>query len=121
MSGDIDIFVDSTVLVARLRGDIDMTSTPAISAHVLDALTQDAAGLLVDLSEIRYVDSAGVHLLFDLARRLEAGRQGMALVVADTSPVRRLLEITNLGEAVAICPTYEEGLLAVGTGARRAY
>ena len=121
MSEEIEIFLDGNALVARLRGDVDMTSTPAISAHVLDALTLDSAGLLVDLSEIRYIDSAGVHLLFELARRLEAGRQGMALVVGDTSPVRRLLDITNLSEAVAICPTYAEGLAAVGTGARRSY
>lgn len=121
MSDEVEIFTAGDVVVARLRGDIDMTTTPAISAHVLDALTLDVAGLLVDLSEIRYVDSAGVHLIFELARRLEAGRQGMALVVGDASPVRRLLDITNLAQAVAICPTYDGGLAAVSTGARRSY
>jgi anti-sigma B factor antagonist len=121
MTGDIEITVDGSVVVVRLRGEIDMTTTPTISAHVLDALTPDASGLIVDLTEIRYVDSGGVHLLFELARRLEAGRQGLALVVSDESPLRRLLKITNLAEAVAICTTHGDAMIAVGSGARRAY
>ncbi|HVF20776.1 MAG TPA: STAS domain-containing protein [Mycobacteriales bacterium] len=118
---DIDVAREGLVVVARLRGDIDMASIPAVSAHVLDALTMDVAGLVVDLTEVKYVDSAGVQMLFDLARRLEAGRQGMALALAADSPVRGLLRITSLDQAVAICTTYDDAMQSVFDGARRSY
>lgn len=121
MSRDIEIETVGPVLIVRLRGDVDMASVPAVSAHVLDALTKDTAGLVVDLSGVRYLDSAGVHLLFDLARRLEAGRQGMAISLGATSPIRRLLEITNLDQAVAVCSTHDDAASAAEAGARRSY
>lgn len=121
MSRDFEIETGGPVLIAVLRGDVDMASIPTVSAHVLDALTKDTAGLVIDLSEVRYIDSAGVHMLFDLARRLEAGRQGMAITIGVSSPIRRLLEITNLDQVVAICPTRDDATSAAVEGARRSY
>ncbi len=121
MNRDLEVLVDGPVVVARLRGDIDMAAVPSISAHVLDALTMDSAGLVVDLTDVRYVDSAGVQMLFDFARRLEAGRQGMAVTLAESSPVRGLLRITSLDQAIAICSTYDDAVVAVTSGARRSY
>lgn len=121
MSRDIEIDTDGSVVVAVLRGDLDMASIPVASAHILDALTMNTAGLVIDLSDVRYIDSVGVHMVFDLARRLEAGRQGMAIALGATSPIRRLLEITNLDQAVAICLTRDEAMSAAAGGARRSY
>ncbi|HVF19199.1 MAG TPA: STAS domain-containing protein [Mycobacteriales bacterium] len=121
MSRDIEVTRAEDVVVACLRGDVDMACIPIISAHVLDALTMDVNGLIVDLTDVQYVDSAGVHMLFDFARRLEAGRQGMAITLGPTSPVRRLLEITNLDQVISVCVQHSDAVAAVSAGARRAY
>ena len=35
----------------------------------------DSAGLMLDLCQVAYLDSSGIELLFDLARRLRTHRQ----------------------------------------------
>ncbi|HVE64335.1 MAG TPA: STAS domain-containing protein [Mycobacteriales bacterium] len=121
MSRDIEIESGGPVVIAVLSGELDLASTPAVSAKVLDAVTVDTAGLVVDLSGVRYIDSSGVHMLFDFARRLEAGRQGMAIALGATSPIRGLLEITHISQAVAVCSTREDAMSSAAEGAQRSY
>jgi anti-sigma B factor antagonist len=93
------------VVVARLDGDIDLANTPTVSARVLEAVPNDASGLVVDLSGVRYIDSVGIRMLFTFVRALQASRQSMALAVPPESPVRKLLKITHLDEATVFRPS----------------
>jgi anti-anti-sigma factor len=94
-----EVTVDDDVVVARVGGDIDLANTPGISAKVLDAVPNDALGLVIDLSDVRYIDSVGIRMLFNFVRTLHASRQGMAIALPENSPVRKLLKITHLDEA----------------------
>jgi stage II sporulation protein AA (anti-sigma F factor antagonist) len=95
-------------VVARLSGDLDIANVEQVRLHILDSMPSDGHGLIVDLSSTRYVDSAGVHMLFALVRRLEAKRQAVAVAVPEGSPVATLLKITNVSEAAPVCSTVEE-------------
>lgn len=101
-------------VTARLHGDLDIANVEEVRLDILDAMPGDAHGLIVDLSSVRYVDSAGVHMLFELVRRLDARRQKTAVVVADGSPVATLLKITNVSDAIPVCTTVEACAEALG-------
>jgi anti-anti-sigma factor len=114
MSGrGIDLDQQHGVVIARLEGDIDLANTPTLSATILEAIPNDAIGLVVDLGAVRYIDSVGIRMLFTFVRSLHASRQGMAVAVPPDSPVRKLLKITHLDEATALRATVDEAVVAL--------
>lgn len=92
------------VLVAVEPGfDIDITNADVLADLLLERVPSSARGMVLDLRDVAYVDSAGVRLLFGLARRLSTGRQRLALWLPEGSPVRRLVTITQLDQVVSVC------------------
>ena len=49
--------------VVRVHGEIDLSNAHEVSSAIGSAMGQEARGLVVDLSDITYLDSAGVALL----------------------------------------------------------
>ena len=70
-----------------------------------------AGDLLVDLSEVTFLDSAGLHVLFRLARRLAERGATLAVVVPPGSPVRRVVEIAYVEGAAEVCASVDEAVL----------
>ena len=113
----LDIRSEGDVVVARLRGEIDLANAKAIGSLVTGAVPNDASGLVLDLSAVTYLDSSGVHLVFDLSERLSARQQRLALVVPDGSRIRRVLDLVNVRAVLAVKQAADEGVEAVRTGA----
>lgn len=84
------------VLVARIAGEVDASNAGELRLVISERLPASATGLVLDLSAVTYLDSSGVHLLFDLGRRLRARRQAVRLVVPEGAPVRRVLALCNV-------------------------
>jgi anti-anti-sigma factor len=81
-------------------GELDMAAAFKLESGV-DPLLEDEAvdSVQLDLSDVGFVDSAGLGAL--LALRERAQDRGIALEIARASdPVRRLLELTGLGDAL---------------------
>src|ERR1051325_3026444 len=83
--------------VARVTGEIDLANAARARDDLL-AIAADAQGLVVDLTEVPYLDSAGVRILFHLARDLRRRGQMLVVTVPVGSPLRRLLKITSFHE-----------------------
>lgn len=78
---------DGTVTLT-LEGEIDMTSAPDFRRALDDV---PAAGrLVIDLSGVRFLDSAGVKVLYD-----HLGRQP-EIVLGPDSAIQRVLSLTGL-------------------------
>jgi anti-anti-sigma factor len=82
-----------------LTGDIDLTGRDAIGPQLIDAAAAATGPLVVDLTGVRYLSSAGVALLAEAAGR--AG-SALSLVVAEGSPPARVLELTGLAGALPV-------------------
>jgi anti-sigma B factor antagonist len=74
-------------------------------------------GLVVDLSDVRYVDSSGLSPLFDLRRRLRTRRQELRVVVPPQSHVRRALELVDLDSTALLDGSLESALAELPGGA----
>ena len=117
----VEVTVAGDVVVARVGGDIDLANTPTVSAKILEAIPNDAVGLVLDLSDVRYIDSVGIRMLFNFVRTLHASRQGMAVALPADAPVRKLLKITHLDEAAVFQETIEEATKALREGGTPQY
>jgi anti-sigma B factor antagonist len=97
--------------VLALRGELDMASAPELRAG-LEA-PSGALALVVDLSEVRFIDSAVLKEL--LRARDELAGRGIRLVLAGTShPVQRLLDLTRTSELFEHTPDVETGVALAG-------
>jgi anti-anti-sigma factor len=91
--------------VAHIRGEIDLANADAIGAAIFDFLSNQEIDFVADLSDVTYVDSAGIRMLFELSRSLEEHRQRLVVVVPPGSLVRRSLEVGGLLASVTIAET----------------
>jgi anti-sigma B factor antagonist len=101
------------VAIAHVHGDIDAANAVVTQRQLGDALGPDASTLVVDLSETRYMDSAGIDMLLRLSDRLDHRRAKLMLVIPETSQLTRLASIVGLPNVIAIHPTLPAALEAV--------
>jgi anti-anti-sigma factor len=106
MSSPAEIAVERRAgsVVAHLSGEVDMTNAAYLREQVLDSMPNDALTLVIDISACRYLDSAAIEVLFDVSRRLGRRRQELRLVMPPDSPLRRVIELTEVHTAA---PVYE--------------
>jgi anti-sigma B factor antagonist len=109
-SAEIAVEHDGAAVVARLSGEVDMTNASYIGEELTRAVPNEAIVLVVDLSGTRYLDSAAIELLFELARKLGRRRQELRLVLPKDSPLRRVLLLTDVESAARLHETVEEAL-----------
>jgi anti-anti-sigma factor len=102
---DIALERRGNAVVAKLSGEIDMTNAAYVGGELTRSVPNEASGLVVDLTETRYLDSAGIELLFELARRLRRRRQELRLVLPPSSPLRRVLVLTEMH---TVAPLHDE-------------
>jgi anti-anti-sigma factor len=98
------ITVDDGVVIAALPEEIDLANARAITAMVAAAVPNEAVGVVLDLSGTTYLDSSGVHLVFDLADRLSVRQQSLVLAVPESSNVRRVLELVDVTVVAPMLP-----------------
>lgn len=105
------------VLIAAIEGEIDSSNAAAVRMAVAERLPSTASTLVLDLSAVSYLDSSGVHLLFELGRGLAARRQALRLVVPQAAPMRRVLELCAVDGVAPIDTDLERSLRGLDPGA----
>lgn len=88
---------DGRAHVLALGGELDLAVTGELEA----ALPAVAAGelLVLDLRELLFIDSAGIHVLMRLDAAARDGGWDLALVRARPE-VQRILDLTHVGERI---------------------
>jgi anti-sigma B factor antagonist len=84
----------------RLEGELDLQGVPIFEAAAA-GLAPDAR-VDVDLRELAFMDSSGVAALIKLDQRLRPGGGGVRCLVPPDGPVRKLVELTQLGEVLEV-------------------
>jgi anti-anti-sigma factor len=102
--------------VAIVTGEVDASNAERLGDRLYDAVTNQALGLVLDLTEVTYIDSAGVRLLFDLADRLERRQLTLHVVRADGSHVAEVLEIVSLDQVASSYDSVDDALAELTNG-----
>ena len=112
----LEIDRQGEVVIARVRGELDISNAGSTGDAISSAVTADARGLVVDFTGLEFIDSSGVSMLFRLARELGEHRQVLRLVAPSGTAVARVLEIVDFERAAAIDPTVEAAVAGVESG-----
>jgi anti-anti-sigma factor len=97
------------VRVVALRGELDFDGAPSFVRVLAELHADGERAVVVDLSELTFIDSSGISVLV-AAARTAAADQGTLVVIAPTPHVQRVFDIVNLSELVAIEPLLESAL-----------
>jgi anti-anti-sigma factor len=97
-------------VIAHLSGEVDMTNAARVREELLVSVPNDALSLVIDLDGCRYLDSAAIEVVFDLARRLGRRRQELKLVLPQSSPLARVLTLTEVHSVAPVHETLDAAL-----------
>jgi anti-anti-sigma factor len=92
-------------LLIRLDGEIDLANAATVEMQLREVITNRTRSVSIDLSELDYLDSAGLRILFALVDRLELLQIALDVTVSAGSPARRAVELSGLGAVVAVRTT----------------
>ena len=99
--------------VACISGEIDASNAAAFASQLKDVVPNSAIGLILDLTQCTYLDSSGVHLIFDVAEALRRRQQVLQLVVPSDSFVGDVLGVVNVSGVARTAATLQEALADV--------
>jgi anti-anti-sigma factor len=109
----LEASVRDGILVARLKGEIDLSNSRELRASLLREMNNSLLGLVLDLTDIMYLDSAGIRTIFELREDLDTRGQELRLVVPRDSIVAITLDLVDASSAVGIFPDSESALAEV--------
>lgn len=102
------------VTVATLFGELDGRTAPDVQAALL-LLPEPHRKLLLDLSGVSYISSAGLRALLMLYRQIANGEGQVALAGLSES-IRDMMAVTGFLEFFDDYPTRDEGIAALNGG-----
>jgi anti-anti-sigma factor len=103
------------IVIATVSGELDLAGAPSTGESIGEAVPTSARTLVVDFTNLEFIDSSGIAMLFNLARRLGARRQGLRVVARGGGPVSRVLEIVEFDRAAPVYETLDAALAQVST------
>jgi anti-anti-sigma factor len=107
---ELEIEDRGDVVVARVSGELDIARAPGMGERIHESVPTSARALVVDFSELDFIDSSGVAMLFGLARRLGSRRQQVRVVARSGRAVARVLQIVEFDRAAQVHETLEAAL-----------
>lgn len=106
----LEVTQEHSIAIAHVAGELDMANRSRFADEVLGKMADESSALVVDLTELQYIDSAGVRSLFEIAKTLKLREQLFAIAVPEGSPLRSVLKITQVEDVAAICPSRQDAL-----------
>ena len=103
-----------TIVMATIDGEIDLSNARELLDELTRAVPNSAHALLLDLTALEFLDSSGIHMLYDLAERLATRQQEFAVVLEPDAPPRRAIEVSGVEPAAWMHPDQAAGLAALG-------
>jgi anti-sigma B factor antagonist len=86
--------------VVALHGELDMAQAPVLT-HAFAELSDSGDEVVVDLSELSFIDSTGIQALINAAAVIR-DHGGVMTLRAPKADIQRIFEIVRLGELLPI-------------------
>ena len=103
-SATVEASADHGTVRIRLCGEIDLENVSTVDEQICAAVSGQPTAVSVDLTNLTYIDSVGMRLLFDLASHLQKLRIALKLIAPFESPARRLIQFSGLDSLVVLSP-----------------
>jgi anti-sigma B factor antagonist len=96
--------------VVRLGGELDLYNAPQVREALAEACADSPARVVVDLSEVEFLDSTALGVLIEARTKLDNPRA--FLLAAPGLETRRALEVSGLDRHFTVQDSVSEALLA---------
>jgi anti-sigma B factor antagonist len=97
--------LDSGVAVVKVTGEVDVATSGALRDGLVRVITDEGqSGLVVNLADVKFIDSTGVGVLVGVWHRVRATNRSLALA-APSQHARRVLNTSGLTKAFWIYDT----------------
>jgi anti-sigma B factor antagonist len=110
---DVVFSSDGAVVIASVRGEIDMSNASELGEAIGRRVTNEALALIIDLSPCAYLDSAGIHLIYELHDRLRNRGQDVRVVIAPGAVIAEALRLADIPRAVGVEESVEAALASL--------
>ena len=95
--------------LVSVSGELDLYTAEGLRAGIDEAGAVGADTVIVDLSEIRFIDSTALGVLVQETKRLEGRGHSLVLVTNDPR-TSRVFEVTGLGRVLRTYATLQDAL-----------
>lgn len=96
-------------VVVEVVGEVDVYTAPRLKDKLLQVERDGVHHIVVDLTQVGFIDSVGLGVLIGALRRARAG--GGTLVLGGPNPrIRRILDITGLSSAFTVAQDVAQGV-----------
>lgn len=112
---DVQFSSRGGVVIARITGEIDMSNVTELRESITEHTPNASPGVVLDLSAVDYVDSAGIHMLYRLSESLRNRGQVLRVVIPPGSPAADALKLAGIERYVDAVTAVDEGLEALTT------
>lgn len=102
--------IDDGILI-EVQGDIDFSTSPALRAELMSVLQSAPARLIVDLSDVAYMDSSGVATLVE-AMQVQHQKNNKIVLCALQPRVSGIFRISRLDTIFTIVESREAAVNA---------
>jgi anti-sigma B factor antagonist len=93
--------------VVSLAGELDMAHAPLV-AETLDALADTSRPVIVDLSELTFIDSSGIHAILR-----PRPQEGVIVLVCPPGNIQRVLSVTKVDRVLKVYESLDAALEAL--------
>jgi anti-sigma B factor antagonist len=108
---DIAISKIAETTVVNLQGDIDASSALGVQEKVLP-LAEPGSKILLELTQVAYMSSAGLRMLLSLYRQVTA-KEGKLVLVGVAEEIKDTMEVTGFLNFFTTCDTLDSGMAAL--------
>jgi anti-sigma B factor antagonist len=91
-------------VVVRVNGDIDVATFALLEAPLLALQSDGRPNIVVDMSNVSFIDSTGLRVLVQAQRRAQI-RGGSFVIRAASSAALRLFQLTAVDRQLTLEPT----------------
>ena len=95
--------------VLPLKGEIDLHVSPSVTVSLNEMINKKPERMVVDLSDVSYIDSAGLAALIEAMQKVE-GYGGKFMLAGLQETVRSIFEISRLDQVFQIFPDADSAL-----------
>lgn len=105
---DIQFSTRGEAVIARLQGELDLSNAAEVGEALAEGTPNDLLALILDLSSLDYIDSAGIQLIYRLREGLRIRGQELRIVIAPSSMAHDALRLAGVSGHADIVETLDQ-------------
>lgn len=94
--------------VIRLIGEFDLNEVSGFERKLEELLTEDSRYVVLDMSELEYLDSSGIGCVVRLYRDTEEKQSGKLFIFNPPPFIKELFQISNLTSFLKLITSQQE-------------